>query len=113
MGADASIPKYSKRVCEKTSGETAIFRNPLAEKSFISTPEPGMLTVQDIYLQSFRIFCDKPYLCMRDEKKNRKYSTKTYSQIYQEAREFGSGLLELNTVLEVNEYNNMKFGNIF
>jgi hypothetical protein len=83
--------KYCTPVTLPGTNETAIYRTPLNPHSIVTSPEPNMITIQDIHLHNFKTVPDKKYLGWRKVNPVTKELTKeleylTYAQTEQAAK---------------------------
>jgi long-chain acyl-CoA synthetase len=102
MGGKHSDLIYSVPVTADSKGETSVRRHPKAKDNLINYPSEDQRTLQAMILNSEKNFGSRPCLGTRDSEKV--YRFKTYNECIDVSRRFGSGLLNLNLVPELNEY---------
>ncbi|EAR89380.1 AMP-binding enzyme family protein (macronuclear) [Tetrahymena thermophila SB210] len=105
---------YAKPISKKKDGETEIYRHPDFLKELLLVPEPGVCTMQDVFLKSAQKYPHQKLLGSRDSQKS-EYFWKTYSDCKIFAEQLGNGMIELNLTTHVNEWNdlNMNLVGIF
>lgn len=88
-------------------GETVLMRNPCAKNGLTETTQEGYKTLQEVVMASSKKFANNQFLGTRERLPDGKlgqYRFKTFGEIFKLAQNFGSGLLTLNLVPEINEY---------
>lgn len=82
--------QYSVEVGPELHGGTKELRNPKYANAYLESPGPGIRTMKDLYLKSFKEFSGRPCLGTRQ---GDEYHWKTYKEISELVLHFGSGLL--------------------
>jgi long-chain acyl-CoA synthetase len=68
----------------------------------------GIDTFQKVFLQTVKQHPNRAFLGSRNAQLNNIYQYKTYAEVFEIAENLGSGLITLNLVPELHEYENFK-----
>lgn len=112
-GSSHSQPtSYAVEITKPIKGETGIYRKPAYKDGLKSIPKKGYKTVQELWLDQFKVNAQKEFLGQRprldDGNLESKYEWETYSQVEELCKAFGSGLINLKLLEEKAQYQNYK-----